>query len=360
MFKYFRIKLREYIFIILTATIFSIALFSKSFSKENVFVIDNVKIETQMSINFSREKYINKAFLYSFDMLMSKILLTEDLNKLNNVKLNQIKILINSFQIIEETYKQKMYKATFKIFYNDRKVKKFLVQKNISFSEPKKISAVFFPILFVNDRLLNFNENYFYNQWPKVKIENELINFILPIEDLDDIKKINEIKNQTEEFNFKDLIKKYNTENYVVTMMNYQNNKLNIYLKVNFNNSELSKNISYKLNNIKDETELNFILKDLKLKITDTWKEVNIVNLLMPLSIRIKFQHKNLLDIDKLKNTFYKISIINNYTLEEFNINHSFFKIYYFGNPKKLKTELLKFGFRLNDDLGHWELYIDD
>ena len=118
MFKFFRIKLREYIFIILTATIFSIAFFSKSFSKENVFVIDNVKIETLMSTNFSREKYINKAFLYSFDVLMSKILLTEDLNKLNNVKLNQIKILINSFQIIEETYQQDMYKATFKIFYN--------------------------------------------------------------------------------------------------------------------------------------------------------------------------------------------------------------------------------------------------
>jgi len=189
MFKYFIVKFKEYIFIILTATIFLIVSFSKSFSSENVFVIDNVKIEAQMGTNFSREKYINKAFLYSFDLLVSKILLTEDLNKLNNIKLNQIKVLVNSFQIIEETYQQDMYKATFRVFYNDRKVKKFLVQKNISFSEPKKISAVFFPILFVNDRLLNFNENYFYNQWPKVEIGNELINFILPIEDLDDIKK---------------------------------------------------------------------------------------------------------------------------------------------------------------------------
>ena len=50
----------------------------------------------------------------------------------------------------------------------------------------------------------------------KVEIENELINFILPIEDLDDIKKIKEIKNQVEEFNFDALIKKYNTTNYVL------------------------------------------------------------------------------------------------------------------------------------------------
>ena len=46
----------------------------------------------------------------------------------------------------------------------------------------------------------------------------------------------------------------------------------------------------------------------------------------MPLSINLKFQHSNLKDLDKLRNTFYKISIIDNYTLEEFNINNSFLK----------------------------------
>ena len=326
MFKYFIIKLREYIFIILTATIFSITFFSKSFSKENVFVVDNIKIETQMGTNFSREKYINKAFLYSFDTLMSKILLTEDLNKLNNVRLKQIKILVNSFQIIEETYRRGMYKAIFKIFYNDRKVKKFLVQKNISYSEPKKISAVFFPILFDNDRLLNFDENYFYNHWLKLKIENELINFLLPIEDLDDIKKIKEIKNQTEEFNFDDLIKKYNTTNYVVAVMNYQNNRLGVYLKTNFNNSELSKNISYEHININDEAKLAKILNELKIIITDIWKSENIINLAIPLSIKVKFKYNKPGDLDMLNNTFYKINIIDKYFLEEFNTNNSFLK----------------------------------
>ena len=101
-------------------------------------------------------------------------------------------------------------------------------------------------------------------------------------------------------------------------------------------------------------------MKDLKIQITDIWKRTNIVNLLMPLSIRVKFQHTNFLDLDKLENIFYKISIIDNYTLEEFNINHSFFKIYYFGNPKKLRKELLRFGYLLKGEQGYWELYIDD
>ena len=353
-------RLREYIFVILAVTIFSLISFSKSFSEENVFIIDNVKVQGAIDVNFSRDKYINKAFLVSFEILMFRILLSKDLTKISNIKLDKIRNLIDSFQILEETYQKNEYKATFKIFYNDNKIKKLLIKKNISFSQPQNISAVFFPVLFVNDELQNFDENYFYNQWINVEIKNEPINFILPLDDLDDISKIKEMKNRIEEFNVGDLANKYNIKNYVFALLDYRNKQLNIYLKTNFDGNEMSKNISYKLSNIKDESKLHFILKDLKIQITDIWKKANIVNLLMPLSIRIKFQHINFLDLDKLENTFDKISIIDNYALEEFNINHAFFKIYYFGNPKRLRTELLKFDYQLIDEQGHWELYIDD
>ena len=353
-------RLREYIFVILAVTIFSLISFSKSFSEENVFIIDNVKVQGAIDINFSRDKYINKAFLVSFEILMFRILLSKDLTKISSIKLDKIKNLIGSFQILEESYRKNEYKATFKIFYNDNKIKKLLIKKNISFSQPQNISAVFFPVLFVNDELQNFDENYFYNQWINVEIKNEPINFILPLDDLDDISKIKEMKNRIEEFNVGDLANKYNIKNYVFALLDYRNKQLNIYLKTNFDDNEMSKNISYKLSNIKDESKLHFILKDLKIQITDIWKKANIVNLLMPLSIRIKFQHINFLDLDKLENTFDKISIIDNYALEEFNINHAFFKIYYFGNPKRLRTELLKFGYQLIDEQGHWELYIYD
>ena len=353
-------RLREYIFVILVVTIFSLISFSKSFSEENVFIIDNVKVQGAIDVNFSRDKYINKAFLVSFEILMFRILLSKDLTKISNIKLDKIRNLIDSFQILEETYQKNEYKATFKIFYNDNKIKKLLIKKNISFSQPQNISAVFFPVLFVNDELQSFDENYFYNQWINVENKNEPINFILPLDDLDDISKIKEMKNRIEEFNVGDLANKYNIKNYVFALLDYRNKQLNIYLKTNFDGNEMSKNISYKLSNIKDESKLHFILKDLKIQITDIWKKANIVNLLMPLSIRIKFQHINFLDLDKLENTFDKISIIDNYALEEFNINHAFFKIYYFGNPKRLRTELLKFDYQLIDEQGHWELYIDD
>ena len=358
--KYLMVKLREYILIILTATILLLISFSKSFSQENIFIIDNVKVEGIINLNFSRDKYINRAFSDSFEILMSRILLSGDLNKVSNIKFNIIKDLVNSFQILEETYRKDEYRGTFKIFFNDDKVKKLLAEKNISFSQIKNISAVFFPVLFVNDELQGFDENYFYNHWTDVGFKNESINFILPLEDLDDISKIKEMKNIIKEFSIDDLVNKYNVKNYAFALLDHNNKQLNIHIKTNFDNSTKSKNISYALDNINDEIRLDFILKDLKMQITDIWKELNIVNLLMPLSIRMKFQYANLLDLDKLKNTFYKIRIIDNYVLEEFNISHTFFKINYFGNPKRLQTELLKFGYQLDNDQGYWELYKDD
>ena len=116
----------------------------------------------------------------------------------------------------------------------------------------------------------------------------------------------------------------------------------------------------YELDDIKNESKLNFILKDLKTQITDIWKSDNIINLSIPLSIRIQFQHKKLSDLDRLKKTFYKISIIDNYSLDEFNINNSFFKIYYYGNPKRLRAELLKFGYKLKNDQGYWRIDVDE
>jgi len=110
--KYLVAFLREYIFIFFTATIFLFILFTKSFSEENVFTINNVAVKGNIDLNFSREKYINKAFSNSFEILMNKILLSRDFTKVNNIKLKQIKSLINSFQILEESYRKDEYKAT--------------------------------------------------------------------------------------------------------------------------------------------------------------------------------------------------------------------------------------------------------
>ena len=358
--KYLTILFREYIFIFLTATLLLFTSFTKSFSEESVFTINNVEVNGVVDLNFSREKYLNKAFVNSFEILMTKILLSSDIKKISNIRSEQIKNLISSFQILEEKYSKDEYKANIKIFYNEAKVKKFLGSKNISFSQPENISVVFYPILFVNGEIKNFNENFFYKQWNKTEIENEIINFILPLEDLEDISKIVEAKDRIEELDINTFVNKYDVNNYVFSLMEYESETLSIHLKINFKNNKINKNIIHKVKNINDKKVLKNISKDLKLQITDIWKKENLVNLLMPLSIQLKFEHTNVQNLEQLRNIFYKINVIDDSTLEEFDINNSFFKIYYYGNPKKLKSELLKFGYILGNDQGYWQIYLNE
>ena len=99
MFKFITDNLRQYILIFFTATIFYISLSTKSIPDENIFVVDKVQVEGNIDINFSRNKYIDKAFADSFKILMSKILLSKDVNKINNADLDTVKRLVKSFQI---------------------------------------------------------------------------------------------------------------------------------------------------------------------------------------------------------------------------------------------------------------------
>ena len=92
-------KSREYIFIILTATILLLISFSKSFSEENIFTVDNVEVEGKIDLNFSRDKFINKAFSKSFEELMAKIVLSRDLEKIKNIRLDNIRRKIPSRRI---------------------------------------------------------------------------------------------------------------------------------------------------------------------------------------------------------------------------------------------------------------------
>ena len=355
--KYIVTIVKDYIFIFLTATIL-LSTSTKSLTEENIFTVSNIEIDGDLNLNFSREKYLNKAFYDSFTILMNKFILRKDLNKISNIKLEGIKDLISSFQIIEESYKKNRYKAKVKINFNEFKVKKFLGEKNISFSQPENISVLFYPVLFIDDEIQNFNENFFYKNWKTVSIKNETINYLLPLEDLEDISQIIKMKDKIEKLNIDNMVNKYGTQNYVFALMNYQSNKLNIHFKINFNEGKTSKNIFYEIKNFDDQLLLKSIIRDFKLIITDLWKEENLVNLLMPLSINLTFQHKDLKHLDDLRNTFSKISIINNYSLVEFNINNSLFKIYYYGNPKKLKSELLRYGYRLDNNQGLWQLYL--
>ena len=123
MHKYLITKLKKHTLFVCTTFILLIILTSNSFTKEKSIFSNIVEVEGSIKVNFSRDKYIEKAFEDSFELLMSKIVLSRDIQKIKNIKLKQIKDLISSFQIIEENYRNDKYKGKLQIFYNEIKVR---------------------------------------------------------------------------------------------------------------------------------------------------------------------------------------------------------------------------------------------
>ena len=134
-----------------------------------------------------------------------------------------------------------------------------------------------------------------------------------------------------------------------------------IYINNYLKNSLLTRTITVNISSLPSNMQkLDTILKELKLKITDLWKSENIINIAAPLSIKVKYEYEHIEELSRLKNIFQKMNIIEKYSLEEFNINESYFKIYYYGSPKRLKIELSELGYHLRNDQGYWGIYKND
>ena len=57
----------------------------------------------------------------------------------------------------------------------------------------------------------------------------------MPIEDLEDVSKLLEMKDKIEELDVESLVGKYDVKNYVFAIIDNQNLNLNVHLKINFN-----------------------------------------------------------------------------------------------------------------------------
>ena len=90
-------------------------------AQSKIFKIEDIEISEPFDINFNKEKVINKAFSAAFKELTLSIITTKDKPKIKYTKLNEIKYLIESFEIKNESFLNKKYIAKFNVNFNKKK-----------------------------------------------------------------------------------------------------------------------------------------------------------------------------------------------------------------------------------------------
>ena len=326
-------------------------------SEENYFQIKNFEIQEKIEINFSREKIIEESLKKTFNQLLKQILLSKDIGYIKKVKLADIKSLIKSFELYEESFAGNEYSAKFNIYFDKDKIGLFLAKNNLVFSAPKNVSLMFFPIILDKGKIFLFEDNIIYqNFYEYAKKEKNIINYIIPISEIDELQIIKKNKNEIENFDFKYLAEKYNVENYTIAIVNLKNKKSTVLLKTYFGKKKFVKTMDYNFSDLNNQSNLLNITSDIRKNILDNWKDINSINLYQPVIINFKFVHQNIKELNNLEQALEKINIITEYSILEHDKENTTFKIAYLGNPKRLSQELLDLDYELVDMQGSWAI----
>ena len=332
------------VYIFFSSLVLFIIIFSTTYLHANTFKVSNIEISSPFEVNFEKNVVIDEGFKTSFFNLLTMITISSDRNKIKNTSIKQIKGMIDSFRISEEKFVNNEYFATLEILFNKKKVLKFIERKNIFPSVPLTNKVLLIPILMdtETDSIYLFDNNIFYDRWND-KINNfQLLEYLLPSEDLGDLGKIQSAINNIEAHDFSELIGKYDLQDYIVLIIYKNNNEIKILSKISLNNSLKLDNKRYSKINLQNENEAEKLIIDLKNTYEDTWKKNNEINTSIKLPITILVNSKNYKKISEVENALENIDRISEFYTLKFDSKNILFKVIYNGSPKLFLNDMNK------------------
>ena len=340
--------------------LFILVIFSKTgnvLSKENLFNVNNV--ELTKNPNTSNEEMANKAIKLGFDKLMSKILLKDDYERILKSNISEIKQFVSYYQIKKNTDKETdSNKIVFNIFFDKEKLHSLFYKKNIFYSDIADKELYLLPILVKNNQFYIFNQNFFYQNWNSSN-EKDLVEFILPIENIEVIQNINLNKENLLDLDLRILFKEYTDKNLALVIIEELDNKIKkIYLKTRILEKNIDKNILINKENLVSEKFYNKIINQISKDITNIIKSQNLIDIRTPsfLNAKLKISKKN--SIVELNKRIEQVDLIDGIFVQEFNSEFVLIKIKFIGKLNKIIKQLEKEKIKLELKNEQWRLRI--
>ena len=316
-----------------------LALLNIFFSTENIkaktFSINDIEISTPFEINFDKNNIIDEGFLQAFDRLVLSIVQTKDQKKLNKTSLGLIKGMIETFSIEKEKFIDEFYYLSLNVSFNKKKILNLMEKKNIFPSLLVKKDIFFLPIIVDKnkDEISIFSENYIFNNWNSNNQKYHLLRYILPTKDLEDFNLIKKNSKYIESYNFNEIIKKYNLNEYIVSIIFKENNVIKVLNKINFNQVEDLKNISFQNLNIDNDQEADKLVESLKTIYENYWKSKNEINTSIKISLTVSINNNDNTKISKFEEILDNTDLVYDFFIYKFNNKESFYKIIFNGSP---------------------------
>jgi len=325
------------------------------FANQDTFTVDNIIVEGEIRDNNYREKYIEVAFRKGFQKLIENLIQIKDQKKILSTDLSTIKSLVEKFTIVEEKVLNDRYSAEVVVSFKKNLLNDFFYKRRISYSASKKLETIVYPILTLNSELQVFSNNKFFQEWNESQ-EFQNINFILPVENLDDIEFIKKNLDDLEVTDLNQLVDNYEIKNSAILILRYDEKDLSVFLKTKFNNVKKFKKIEFAVKNLEDKEVRGEIISKLKFSIHDLWKEQNLIDISVPSYLVINAPTSKPGSLEKVIKKIKQINLITNYSIEELDKDSAKIKIKYLGKIKSLQNSLIENGFIFEILNNEWNL----
>ena len=306
-------------------------------SADSLFTVNNILLENKK--NISLNQLANQAIIKAYNQLTKRILLKVDIKKLNNINLKEIKGFVSFYNILENS-DDGLDNINFSVTFDKDKLHDLFYSRGISYSEVSDKEFYILPILSTNSNIFIFSNNYFYKNWNNIE-ENTLLEFILPLENLEIIQNINRSKNNLLDLEIGNLLQEYENKNVAIAIIENENNDSEkIYIKTRIQNKIISKSLTLKREKL-EKTDFNDkIIYEIKDELVNLVKSQNLIDIRTPSFLNVKFKLDKNNNLVLLNSKINKIDLIENIFIQEFNNDYVKLKIKYLGKLEKIIDQL--------------------
>ncbi|MDB2353468.1 hypothetical protein N9V55_01805 [Candidatus Pelagibacter bacterium] len=314
------------------------------FSENNLFNVDNIQLEKNDKI--TNKAISDLAIKKGFQKLITKILLKEDINKLSDLNFLSIKQLVTYYQRKNTlNSKNNIELVNFNISFDKDKIHDLFYKRGILYSEISDKELYVLPILVKENEIFIFNNNYFYKNWNKAYNNDsfDLIDFILPLENIEIIKKINDNRDSLISLNIIELFQEYSNKNLALILIeDSETSNEKIYINTIIQDKKISKSLDLKKQNLSSFEFYEKIITETKKELINLVKSNNLIDIRTPsfLNMRLKIYNKS--NLVEIKKKMKKIQSIENIYVQEFNKDNMNLRIKYLGKLDKLINALKK------------------
>ena len=354
-YKFFRLKFLYIFFVFLSLTIF---FFSTIKVHGKVFDVNNIEISQPFEMNFNKNEVIYSGFKKAFLELISLIVDSSDAKKIDKIKLNEIKGMVETFSIKEEKFIDEIYYVNLGVSFNKKKVFSYLEKKNIFPSMPVKKKILFIPIIIDENKkdLLIFSKNKVFSDWNNFSESFHLLEYILPTEDLEDFNLIKKNYENIEKYNFEEIILKYDLKDSIIALIFKNEKEIRILSRISILNNTVLKNQTFSDIYLSDEKQVEKIINDLKIVYEDYWKNLNLINTSIRLTLNVKINSSDDVKISRFEKTLQEKDLIYDYYISKFDKDFIYYQIIFNGTPKNFLESMNENNHKFNTQNKVWIL----